>query len=557
VVSYFPGFNTQPANTIIEVQFNKPIDPAYANTTYFNLTDSSSNPVAASVIQVQPNVLRLVPSSALAVGPYYYFHVTPSMRAVDGTTYGSSFDVYFYTSAVDTLAPVLDSVLPLNGATSVGDNATIRFSFNKVMDTLSINPATVTLKSAGVPVPFSLTFGSTPAGTTAVTLTPQAPLGDNSAIDVIFSTGITDRVGQPISAQTVTFQTGDEPDVTAPGLLWRSPDPSQTTGIPTNTQTFTWLYDEPLSPVNEVPSLVYVYPSATGVIIPGTTVALSGGGKIVTLTLPSPLNPSTNYYACSYNPTDMTGNQGTSYCQNFTTAATASVTGPQVIAANPTGGVTGAPRNAWIEVVFDKAVDATSVVAAGAITLKKGAVNVPFSTTWSQYFSGRALHIIPAALLDPGTAYTVTLTGIRDLAGIAMTSPYAYSFTTGADLLFNETTLSSASALVGGVQTLMTTSTSTSGVSRTAPLQLTFTDPVLAASIMNGGARIVVTATSTVIPVTVATSPDGKTVTLTPVSALDATTQYQLQVNYVAAVFNQAGYQIISGGQLFNFTTTF
>jgi hypothetical protein len=32
--------------------------------------------------------------------------------------------------------------------------------------------------------------------------------------------------------------------------------------------------------------------------------------------------------------------------------------------------------------------------------------------------------------------------------------------------------------------------------------------------------------------------------------------QYQLQVNYAAAVFNQAGYQI-SGFSLFNFTTTF
>ena len=33
IVSYFPAYNTQPANTIIEVQFNKPIDPAYATST--------------------------------------------------------------------------------------------------------------------------------------------------------------------------------------------------------------------------------------------------------------------------------------------------------------------------------------------------------------------------------------------------------------------------------------------------------------------------------------------------------------------------------------------
>jgi hypothetical protein len=59
------------------------------------------------------------------------------------------------------------------------------------------------------------------------------------------------------------------------------------------------------------------------------------------------------------------------------------------------------------------------------------------------------------------------------------------------------------------------------------------------------------------VPVTVTMSADGMTATLTPVSSLAATTQYQLQVNYSAAVFNEAGYQIISGYRLFNFTTTF
>jgi hypothetical protein len=149
------------------------------------------------------------------------------------------------------------------------------------------------------------------------------------------------------------------------------------------------------------------------------------------------------------------------------------------------------------------------------------------------------------------------VTAVRDLAGIAMASPYTYSFTTGSDLLFSETTLNSASAVVGGVQTVLTVPPgSTTGVSRTAPLQVTFTDAVMAASIINGGARIVVSATSEVIPVTVTMSADGKIATLTPVSSLAATTQYQLQVNYAAAVFNQAGYQI-SGYSLFNFTTTF
>ena len=503
--------------------------------------------------QVQPTVLRMVPSSTLTVGPYYYFHVTSAMRAVDGSTLGSPIDVYFYTAAVDSVLPVVQQVTPISGSTNVGDNAAIRLWFNKVIDTQSVNPATVTLKSAGVPVPFTLTFGSSPISNTAVTITPQAPLDDNSAIDVLLSADITDRVGHSIAAQTITFQTGGGPDVTGPVLLSRSPDPTQTAGVPTNTQTFTWVYDEPVSAAFAAsPNYVFVYPQSTGVQLPGT-VTVSPDGRTITLSLTSPLNPSTAYQVCSYYPTDMTANVGTSYCQGFVTAAGASAAGPQVAVATPTPGLTGAARNSVVELLFDKAVDATSL---GAVTLKKGAVTIPYTPIWTSYFGGRSVRLIPAALLDPNTTYTVTVTGVRDLAGIAMSAPYAYSFTTGADLLFNETTLSSASALVGGVQTLMTTATSTSGVSRTAPLQLTFTDPVIAASIMNGGARIIVTATSAVIPVTVGMSADGKTVTLTPVSALDATTQYQLQVNYAAAVFNQAGYQV-SGYSLFSFTTTF
>ena len=556
VSSYFPPYgSTQPGNTTIEVVFNKPIDPAYATSTYFYLYDSTSTVIPAAVTQVQPNVLRMTPSVTLAAGSYYWYRVFGTIRSADGMTLGSQFDSYFYAAAPDAVLPVLQSVVPLNGATNVGDNAAIRFSFNKVMDTPSINTSTVTLKSAGVPVAFSLAFGSTPTGGTAVTLTPQAPLDDNATVDVIFSAEIRDRVGQPIGAQTVTFQTGDGPDVAGPVLLSRSPDPAQTTGVPTNTQTYTWVYNEVLSPAAAISSNVHVYPQSTGVPLAGT-IALSPDGKRLTLTLASPLNPSTNYTACSYNPTDMTGNIGTAYCVGFTTAATASATGPQVIASNPTAGVTGAARNASIEVLFDKAVDATSVVAAGAVTLKKGAVDVPFTTAWGQYFTGRDVRITPAVVLDPNATYTVTVTGVRDLAGIAMSSPYSYSFTTGPDFLFAETTLTSASAVVGGIQTLLTTSGSTTGVSRTAPLQLTFTNPVTAASVMNGGARIVVSATSEVIPVTVTMSADGKTVTLTPVSSLAATTQYQLQVNYGAALFNEAGYQV-SGYSLFNFTTTF
>ena len=551
IVSYFPGYgSTQPANTIIDVQFNKPIDPAFANSTYFNLTDSSSNPVPVSVTQVQPNVLRMVPSSTLAVGPYYYFHVKGTMKAVDGTTLGSQLDSYFYTAAVDAVLPVVQSVVPVNGASNVGDNASIRFSFNKVMDTLSITGSTLTLKSAGVPVPFSLTFGSTPTGTTLVTMTPQAPLDDNSTINVIFSTGIIDRVGQPITAQTVSFQTGNGPDTVGPVLLSRNPDPTQTTGVPTNTQTYTWVYDEPLSPAAPTPTTVFVYYNPTGTYLPGT---ITVNGNRITVVLSSPLNPSTSYQACSYYPTDMTGNVGTSYCVNFTTAAAASAAGPQVVAASPAPGSTGAARNSYIEVLFDKAIDPTSL---GAVTLKKGATTIPYTPIWTPYFGGRGLRLIPPAVLDPNATYTVTLTGVVDLAGLAMSGPYVYSFTTGPDLLFNETTLSSASAVVGGIQTLLTTSGSTTGVSRSAPLQLTFTDPVLPASIMNAGARIVVSATSVVIPVTVTMSADGKTVSLTPVSQLDPTTQYQLQVNWAAAVYNQSGYQA-GGYSLFNFTTTF
>jgi uncharacterized repeat protein (TIGR01451 family) len=555
VTSSYPAYTGgNPTNTVVDVRFNKPIDPAYASSTYFYLTDPANNPVAAAVAQIAPDALRLTPAAPLASDTYFYYHVASGIHAADGTTLLSAYEPYFYTgSAADTAAPVVTNVAPVNGAANVGDNATIRFTFSEMMADLSLSPSSIALESGGNALPFSLSFNNA-NNVTNVTLTPQAPLPDNSAITLSLSSGITDHAGHGIAPQTVIFQTRNGADTTPPSIVYRSPDANQTTDVPTNTSTFTWVYSEPLdaTTVNGVNVFVYQYTAPSG-LLPGT-VTLSADGSTVTLTLAAALAPSATFGSCQYYPTDLSGNVGTSSCVYFTTAAAGTVTPPHVTGTNPVAGATGAALNAQIEVVFDAPVSSTSF---DQITLTANGSPVPFFTMWSSYsnLSGRAIQLVPYSLLAPNTTYTVTVAGVKDLAGNVMTAPYTFTFTTGQNFIVSTTTFTAAAVLVDGTATQLTNGQTVNGVSTTTDIRVSFSDPVSYASVVNGGAQLRLVGTDAVVPVTVTMSADGKTAILMPQTPLATGTQYRLAVNWYAAVFNQAGYYVSGGGYSFDFAT--
>jgi Bacterial Ig-like domain len=245
---------------------------------------------------------------------------------------------------------------------------------------------------------------------------------------------------------------------------------------------------------------------------------------------------------------DLNGNQSGGFCTNFTTGSSAVSTAPQVVATNPSSGAIGAATNAQLEVVFDSAIDTSSL---GQITMTANGAAVPFLTTLSPnyyYLGTTVVQLLPASLLNPNTTYTVTIAGVRDLAGNAMASPYTFSFTTGTDALLNTMNMVSATVSANSVQTTLINGQMVNNVDANTAVTLTFSEAVDIVSLLNRGALLVVDATTTPVPVTITASADGKTAVLTPQLPLAAGTQYRLEVHYNVVVFDQAGKYLGSGG---------
>lgn len=93
--------------------------------------------------------------------------------------------------------------------------------------------------------------------------------------------------------------------------------------------------------------------------------------------------------------------------------------------ASPTPGSTGLAANAPISISFNKQIDTIAVSSANMTV--KNAANTPVTGTLTANSYG--ISFAPAIPLALGTTYIVTVSGVKDLAGNAMSAPYSYSFT--------------------------------------------------------------------------------------------------------------------------------
>jgi hypothetical protein len=92
---------------------------------------------------------------------------------------------------------------------------------------------------------------------------------------------------------------------------------------------------------------------------------------------------------------------------------------------NPINAATGVPTNAAITATFSESVD--PLTPSSAFTLTQGTTAAPGTVS----FSGTIATFTPAAKLGNTLSYTATLTtGIKDLAGNALATPYTWSFIT-------------------------------------------------------------------------------------------------------------------------------
>jgi hypothetical protein len=557
VLSVVPGCcDNEPTNSVVDVQFSKPIDPTTVNTGNFALYNCNgwcgwSNSLVATTISFpSQSVIRLTPTSPLPVSSGFQIVIGTGIADLSANQYGGGTWTFNTGTVFDSTQPSIAAIAPANNATNVGDNATIRFSFNKVMDTVSINPATVTITQGANALPYTESF-STLNGVTYVVLTPLSPLPDNSDLTVSLTNGITDLVGQSLTAQTIVFHTGNGPDLSAPVLVSETIGSSGQNNVPVDS-TYSWTFNKPLDPSAYLFVSLYSYSLGQNV---ATTGSVSMDGRTITLIPTAPLIASTEYQVCYQNVPDIEGNVSASQCNYFYTSGVPDTTPPQVQFTVPAAGSSGAMLNSVIEAVFDKALDPTSL---GQVTLSLNGTSVPSAASLA--WSDSAVRLTPSALLVANSTYTVTVAGVKDLSGNAIAAPYLFTFTTGGTTGGGGTQLLSTNVLVSGTPIALNGGTP-SGVDVNTTIQLVFSAPVDPASLTYGNGITLYntsfngTTNDQLVPLSIASiSPDQTTVTMTPNGNLAASSSFQLRVGYSSTIYDASGNPIYNG-YYYNFAT--
>ena len=203
------------------------------------------------------------------------------------------------------------------------------------------------------------------------------------------------------------------------------------------------------------------------------------------------------------------------------------------------------PLNVLLHAIFDEPVQPSTLTQI-TLTTNGGATNIP--VTFTSDTGGLVANIIPSVLLSPSTTYTLTITGVKDMAGNTLAAPVTATFTTGTtdDLVY----LTVASSSPANGATAVPDTTTSASVTFSAPV-----DPKMMYQTTGYVPSLRFVSNGVIVPTNFSFSADRKTLTLTLQSGnLTAATQYEIYLVYVGSAFYNA--YDWAGNELYPYVTS-
>ena len=177
-------------NKVISVNFNMPMKASTINTTTYTLKQGTT-PVLGTV-SYGGNTAVFVPNTPLTTNTVYTATVAKSVTNLDNTTLIADYTWKFTTGTI--VAPTVTSTDPINGTTGVSLNKMITANFSMVMDPLTMNTTTFTVKQGNTPITGTVTY----TGSTA-TFTPTANLLEGKLYTATITIGAKNAAGIPLA----------------------------------------------------------------------------------------------------------------------------------------------------------------------------------------------------------------------------------------------------------------------------------------------------------------------------------------------------------------------
>ncbi len=252
-----------------------------------------------------------------------------------------------------------------------------------------------------------------------------------AAISISMLTGSTLDGRALAQGGAVTVDTGGGSSATVPGAptvptVTSTAPANGAAGVPINdkiTATFSTAMDPTTITTSTFTLLQGATPVAGSVTYAGTTATFTPSTFLLSL---APYSATITTGAKDQAGTALASN----YVWTFTTGATSDITPPTVTSTVPLNGATGVPIGSKLSASFSEAIDPNTITTT-TFTLQQAGTSVPGSVT----YVGTVASLTPTSALASLTTYTATLTtGVKDLAGNALTSNYVWSFTTSAVL---------------------------------------------------------------------------------------------------------------------------
>ncbi len=303
-----------------------------------------------------------------------------------------------------TTAPSITSKSPASGATNVAVSSTIAATFNEAVQPSSIS---FTLKTGSTTVATTFSYNTS---TNTATWTPTPALAYGTSYTATISAALSTSGTAMASPVSWSFAT----DPAAPKVTSESPTSGATGVAVTSPVSVTF---------NEaVQQSTIGFTLKNGSATVATNFSYNSTTHVATWTPTSALSNSTNYTASVTGALDTAGDpMAAPVTWSFTTVAAPA---PAVTGETPESGATGVAVSPSITATFNEPVQSGTI----GFTLASGSGNVSGSVTYNA--STMTAIFTPGAALSYATTYKATVSGALSTAGVAMTSPFVWSFST-------------------------------------------------------------------------------------------------------------------------------
>jgi large repetitive protein len=544
-------------NTTVTLTFSKALNPSTVNTSNFNLYNGTSRLDPTISLSADHEVVTM--SSGLTNSATITVTATAGVQDVAGNALAPFLSTFTTVPPTSGTRPSVTNERPGANASSVPANTPVVLFVSEALNPSTVNGA-LNVSQNGVVVAGTVAFSG---NNQVVEFTPAAPFTPGAFVQVFFSSGATDTLGNALNNFQYSFTVAPDVSAVAPVVTATVPvngAGNGNAGVPTNAPIDIG-FSKPIDPttVNNT-NFVLAYCGNNGQVT-ATTVTLRTP-NVVRITPAAALQPnftSPGYcYTVSTAVKDTNGNALAHALSNyFYTGAGPDTAQPQVSAITPPDTTTNVGTNAPVQVRFNKPVNTLTVSSStvqittmmGGMPTPVAPISVSFVTPTNMNFDNGNVTtyalFAPTGVLPDNTVVNIAISGVQDLAGNNVV-PFTASFTTGVG------------ADLASPHVISTNPVNAQMVPNNSVITLNFDTPIDPVTLQNQTSVSVYDYTlATYLNGIWSLSPNALTATFTPQDGSGNTISLgvgrQFQVVYNSYITDLAGNELVGGG--FNFFT--